>query len=79
MEQRPSWEASQEIPCLLCNLKDHYHDHKSPLLDPILNQINTVHILSEPGGPQTYNRLSHENKWWWKTNYNFTGPETHYI
>jgi hypothetical protein len=35
MEQSPSWEAnrsfgSQEIPCILQNLKVQYHIHKSP-------------------------------------------------
>jgi hypothetical protein len=34
MEQSPSWEpvgllASQETPCLLWNLKVHYHVHKN--------------------------------------------------
>jgi len=49
MEQSPSWEAnnhsaSQEIPWLFRNLKVHYRVHNSPLLVPILSQINSPHI-----------------------------------
>jgi len=37
MEQSSSWEAnrsssSQEISCIVCNLKVHYHIHKTPPL-----------------------------------------------
>ena len=32
MVQSPSWEASQEIPCISQNLKVHYRTHKCPLL-----------------------------------------------
>ena len=47
MEQSFSSEAnrlsaSQEIPCILCNLKVHNHMHKSWSPVPILNQINPV-------------------------------------
>ena len=47
MEQSP-WEAnrfsaSQEIPCVLCNLKVHYHIHKCLPPVPILSQLDPVH------------------------------------
>jgi len=41
MVQSPSWEASQEISCLLWNLKVHYHGHKSHPLDPIPKQTDS--------------------------------------
>jgi hypothetical protein len=48
MEEVPPSEASshlfiQDIPCLLWNLKIHYHVHNS--LDPVLSQMNLVHAL----------------------------------
>jgi len=47
MERSPYWEAnwfsaSQEIPCILWNLKFHDHIHKCLPLVPILSQINAV-------------------------------------
>jgi hypothetical protein len=45
-----NWEANchsanQEIPLLVWNPKVHYLVHKSPLLVPVLRQMNVVHIL----------------------------------
>jgi hypothetical protein len=50
MEQSPSWEtishsANQEIPHLLWNQNVHYCFHNSPLIIPILSQMNPVHIF----------------------------------
>jgi hypothetical protein len=47
--QRSSWEAngpsaSQEIPSISWKLNVHYCIHNSPLLVPILRQINQVHF-----------------------------------
>jgi len=51
MERRHSWEAnshaaSQDIPLLSWSPKVYYSVHSSPLLIPILRQMNPVHIFT---------------------------------
>jgi hypothetical protein len=51
LEYSPFWEArnpsaSQQNPCLLWNLKVHYHVHKSPPLIPALCQKKPIQILT---------------------------------
>jgi hypothetical protein len=50
IEQSPSWEANSSsastgIPRMLWNAKVHCRLHNNPLLVPILNQINSLHII----------------------------------
>jgi hypothetical protein len=51
MGKSPSWKqnrsaASQQIPCILWNLKVHYHFQNSQTTIPILSQINAAYALS---------------------------------
>ena len=51
MQQGPFWEAnwfsaSQEIPCILWNLKAHYCVYKGLPPVPILSQLNLVHTTT---------------------------------
>jgi hypothetical protein len=51
MQQSPSGgndghSGDQEIPHLLWNLKVHYCVHKSLSLEPILTQVNPIHLIS---------------------------------
>jgi hypothetical protein len=53
MEQSPfsvanQSSASQEIPCILWNVKVHCHVYKCLPLVPVLSQINPIHAPSHP-------------------------------
>ena len=95
MEQITSWEAnrfaaSQEIPCILWNLKVHYRIHKCPPHAPILSQLNPIHtptshfpdihlniiFPSTPGSPKwsLFCRSHHQNP-----EYTSLHPHVHYM
>jgi len=57
MEYSPSWEAlsfpaSQEIPCILGNLEDHYHIHKIPsnvlVQGRSIQSMTPIQLLEDP-------------------------------
>jgi len=69
MEQNPPWEAnshlaSQEVPCLVCNPKVHYHVHKGLRGDPTYPEPDAVdtfstcflmiHFNIQPSTPRSY-------------------------
>jgi hypothetical protein len=43
-----NYSTGQEITCLSWNLKVHYSIHKTRSLDPVLNQLNSVHAITPP-------------------------------
>jgi len=45
IEQGPSWEASQEIPCFSWNQNVNFQVHVSLPLVPVLSQMNRVYTF----------------------------------
>jgi hypothetical protein len=68
MKLSPSWvtascAATQEISNILRNPKVHYRVHKSPLIVPILSQINQVHTTPSYLSKNQFNIIHPPTSW----------------
>jgi hypothetical protein len=58
-----SYAAIQELPRILWNIKVHYRVHKSPLLVPILSQINPIHTIRSYDSKIDFNIIHSPMSW----------------